>query len=106
MTTFDERERAFENKFVHDQEVEFKVNARANKLFGNWAAKQMGLPSAEAVDYAMETVQADLAQPGSADVIDKIMHDLRRKGIRLTMEELNEEYERHYLEAARQIRTE
>ena len=66
MTTFDEREKAFEKKFEHDQELQFKVNARRNKLLGLWAAGLMGKSGADAEAYATEIVMADFEKPGDA----------------------------------------
>ena len=52
MTTFDDRENAFENKFAHDAEMQFKADARRNKLLGIWAAELLGKTGADAEDYA------------------------------------------------------
>ena len=60
MTTFDERDKAFENKFAHDKEVEFKIQARTSKLVGLWAAEKLGKSAADAENYAKELVQADI----------------------------------------------
>jgi hypothetical protein len=80
MSTFDEREKGFEQKYKHDQEVQFKVNARRNKLLGLWAAEQMGITGAAAEAYAKEVVQADFEKPGDSDVIAKVLKDLTAKG--------------------------
>ncbi|MEZ5774931.1 MAG: DUF1476 domain-containing protein [Hyphomicrobiaceae bacterium] len=81
MTTFDEREKAFEKKFAHDQEMQFKAQARRNKLLGLWAAGLMGLSSKEADDYAKSVVKADFEEPGEEDVVRKIRQDLNDKGV-------------------------
>ena len=65
MTTFDEREKGFESKFAHDQELEFKAVARRNKLFGLWAAERMGLSQDGADQYAQAVVRSDFEPPGS-----------------------------------------
>ncbi|RMH50588.1 MAG: DUF1476 domain-containing protein [Alphaproteobacteria bacterium] len=75
-TTFDERERAFENKFAHDQEMQFKAIARRNKLLGLWAAGLLGLSGEAANEYAMSVVQADFEEVGEEDVFRKLKADL------------------------------
>ena len=106
MTTFDERERAFEKKFAHDEELRFRATARRNKLLGLWAGAQMGLNAEASEAYAREVIKADIAEPGEEDVFRKIRKDFdaKRVGlsdhvIRKTMGDLMEE-------AVRQIETE
>ncbi|RVT40673.1 DUF1476 domain-containing protein [Sphingobium algorifonticola] len=81
MTTFDERERAFENQFAHDQEMQFRITARRNRLLGEWAAARMGLTPEETDAYAKAVVQADFEEAGDEDVIRKIVGDLTSAGI-------------------------
>jgi hypothetical protein len=92
MTTFDEREHAFENKFAHDAEMQFKAEARRNKLLGLWAAELMGKSGQEAADYAKEVVKADFEEAGHEDVVRKVSGDLGSKAddatIRAKMDEL------------------
>lgn len=76
MTTFDDRENAFENKFAHDAEMQFKAEARCNKLLGLWAAELMGKSGDEAAAYAREVVAADFEEAGHDDVIRKVMSDI------------------------------
>ena len=76
MTTFDERESAFENKFAHDAEMLFKAEARANKLLGLWAAGLMGKSGDDAAAYAAEVVKADFEEAGHEDVVRKVAGDL------------------------------
>ncbi len=76
MTTFDDREQAFENKFAHDEEMLFRAGARRNKLAGLWAAGLMGLSGDAAADYAMTVVQADFEEVGEDDVVRKLVADL------------------------------
>lgn len=83
MTTFNDRENAYENKFAHDQEADFKAVARRNKLLGLWAAKQIDLPQAEWDAYAKSVVIADLEKPGDDDVVQKILADFEAAGVRL-----------------------
>jgi hypothetical protein len=76
MSTFDDREHAFENKFAHDAEMLFKAEARANKLLGLWAAELMGKSGDEADAYAKEVVKADFEEAGHEDVYRKVSGDL------------------------------
>jgi len=81
---FDDREKAFETKFSRDQESEFKVIARRNKLLGLWAADKMGLSGDAANDYAMAVVKADFEEVGDDDVLRKVVGDLNAKGVEAT----------------------
>ncbi len=81
MTGFDDRKSAFENKFKHDQEVQFKVNARRNKLVGLWAAEKLGKTGPDADAYAKEVVASDFEKAGDDDVIEKLEADLKGKGV-------------------------
>jgi hypothetical protein len=81
MTTFDERERSYEAKFAHDEDLRFKATARRDKLFGAWAAAQLGISGTAAEDYAKDVVRADFKSAGDADVIAKVLGDLRLKGV-------------------------
>lgn len=79
MTTFDDREAAFETKFAHDEAMRFKAEARANKLLGLWAADLQGLSGDEADAYAVTVVASDMQEPGDEDVIRKVTADLEGK---------------------------
>lgn len=81
MAGFNEREKAFESKFKHDEELRFKATARRNKLLGLWAAEKMGLAEAEANAYATEVVKADFEEAGDDDVLRKVLGDLQARGI-------------------------
>jgi len=81
MSTFDERQKGFEKKFEKDQELQFKAQARRNRLLGLWAAEMMGMTGESADAYAKEVVKADFEKPGEEDVFDKIMADLKAKGV-------------------------
>ncbi len=76
MSTFNDRERAFENKYAHDQEMVFKAVARRNKKLGLWAADLLGKTGAEAESYAMEVIRADFEEAGHEDVVRKLTADL------------------------------
>ena len=81
MTTFDEREQAYEAKFALDQELRFKARARRDRRFGAWVAVQLGLTGPAADDYANNVVRSDLAHPGDSAIIDAVLGDLKLKGI-------------------------
>ncbi len=92
MTTFDDREHAFEAKFAHDEEMKFKAEARRNKLLGLWAAELMGKTEAEAAEYAREVIKADFEEAGHEDVVRKVAADLAdladADAVRAKMDEL------------------
>ena len=92
MTTFDDREHAFEAKYAHDSEMQFRAEARRNKLVGLWAAELMGKAGDEAAEYAMSVVSADFEEAGIEDVVRKLAADLKGKAeealIRAKLEEL------------------
>ena len=81
MTNFSDREAAFETKFARDEEMQFRITARRNKLVGLWAAEKMGMSAAEAAPYATSVVQADFEEAGDDDVIRKIIGDLGAAGV-------------------------
>ena len=92
MTTFDDRENAFENKYAHDEAMKFKAEARRNKLLGLWAAGLLGKAGNEAAAYAKEVIASDFEESGHEDVYRKISGDLGDKAteaeIRAKMAEL------------------
>lgn len=79
MTTFDDRESAFEAKYAHDEEMVFKAEARANKMLGLWAAEQQGISGDEADAYALTVIKADFEEAGHEDVVRKVAADLEGK---------------------------
>ncbi len=81
MTTFDEREHAYEAKFARDEELSFKAKARRDRRFGAWVATQLGLTGAPAEDYAIKVVRADLAHPGDKAIIETVLADLKSQGL-------------------------
>ena len=91
MSTFDDREKGFEAKFQHDQEIEFKIKARRNKLLGLWAAAKLGISGAAADLYAKEVVVADLERAGDADMIEKLQKDFAAKGVNVSAGEIEGE---------------
>lgn len=92
MSTFDDRENAFEAKFAHDADMQFKADARRNKLVGLWAAELMGKSGDDASAYAKEVIKADFEEAGHEDVVRKVAADLGDKSnpdeIRAKMAEL------------------
>lgn len=92
MNTFKDREKTFENKFAHDAEMQFRAQARRDKLLGLWAAGLLGKSGEEAALYAKEVVKADFEEPGDEDVYRKVSGDLGEKAdettIRSKMQEL------------------
>lgn len=76
MTSFKDREKGFENKFAHDQELQFRAMARRNRLLGHWAAELLGKTDDEAKAYAVEVVKADFEEAGDGDVVRKVLGDL------------------------------
>ncbi len=103
MATFDDRKDAFENKYAHDAEMQFRVEARRNKLLGLWAADLLGRSDEDALAYAREVIKSDFEEAGDEDVYRKVSGDLGGKTdeatIRAKMAEL-------MAEAKRQIMTE
>jgi hypothetical protein len=81
MTNFEEREKGFERKFAHDEELKFKATARRNRLLGLWAAEQLGIAGDAAQAYAREVIKADLAEPGEEDLFRKLRADFDAKGV-------------------------
>ncbi len=88
MTTFDDREKAFEAKFALDQEQEFKAIARRNRMLGLWAAEKMGLSSESADQYAAAVERADFEQPGDEDVFRKVAGDFKASGLSVSEGEI------------------
>jgi hypothetical protein len=84
MSAFDDRERALEDKFKHDQEIEFRVRARRNKLLGLWAARLMNLPASEYDAYAKSLVMTEIDQHGSEAVIRKLLADFADRGVEIS----------------------
>jgi hypothetical protein len=81
MTSFDDREKGFERKFAHDEELKFRATARRNRLLGLWAAEQMGVTGEAAQAYAREVIKADLVARGEDDLFSKIRADFDAKGV-------------------------
>ena len=104
MSTFDDRENAFENKYAHDQEIEFKAVARRNKLLGLWAAELMGIEDGES--YAKEVVIADFEEAGHEDVFRKIRGDYDARGVEQSDHQIRHKMDQLLEDAREQIRNE
>jgi hypothetical protein len=103
MTDFKDRERAEEAKFAHDEDMQFRVHARRNRLLGAWAAEKMGLSAVEAEAYAKAVVQADFEESGDEDVIRKLLGDLTSAGIDINEAEIRTALEAKNIEARRAL---
>lgn len=103
MTQFNDRERAFESKFAHDEEMKFRLIARRNRLLGEWAAAKMGLSEEETSSYAKDVVRADFEEAGDEDVIRKVLGDLTAAGIETSDAEIRQTLEHKVAEAKRQL---
>ncbi len=103
---FNDRERAYEEKFAHDSELRFKAEARRNRLLGEWVAELLGLKGEEAEAYAREVVMADLKEPGSGDVFEKVRTDLDAKGVDVSDHRIHRRMEELLAEAMEQIKAE
>jgi len=106
MTTFDERESSFESKFKHDKELQFRVNARRNRLLGLWAANLLGVHGADAEAYAKDVVKSDFTTPGDHDVLQKVLGDFHAKKVEMSEHRLRKQMDDLLKIAADQIRTE
>nr|ART35876.1 B328 [uncultured bacterium] len=103
MSGFDDREKGFEAKFRLDQESQFKVTARRNKLLGLWAAAQLGKTGADAEAYARDVVAADFTRVGDSDVIEKVVSDLKARNIPVTDAEVRAQLDKLARTAREQI---
>ena len=103
MSTFDERERQFEAKFQHDEELRFKVNARRNRLLGEWAGGLLGMSGDELKAYARSVVDADFEKPGDQDVFDKVMADLKAGNVDVSERALRRRMDELLAEAKAQV---
>ena len=102
MSSFDEREKSFEKKFAHDEELQFKVSARRNKYIGQWASQILGYNSDQEKEYIQSVIKADFAEAGDDDVFRKIKTDLKDHNIsdeeiRKKMDDLNEKAKSEFI---------
>jgi len=102
MSTFDEREKSFEKKFAHDEELQFKISARRNKYIGQWASQILGYNSDQEKEYIQSVIKADFAEAGDEDVFRKVKADLKDHNIsdeeiRKKMDDLNEKAKSEFI---------
>ena len=102
MSTFDEREKSFEKKFAHNEELQFKISARRNKYIGQWASQILGYNSDQEKEYIQSVIKADFAEAGDEDVFRKVKADLKDHNIsdeeiRKKMDELNEKAKSEFI---------
>ena len=103
MTTFNDRERAEEGRFARDEEMQFRVAARRNRLLGAWAAQKMGLSAEEAEAYGKAVIQADFEEAGDEDVIRKLIGDLTSAGVETSDAEIRAMLDEKSVEARRAL---
>ena len=104
MSTFNEREKAFEDKFKHDQDLQFRTEVRRNKLLGQWLATELfGLEGDAVESYAKDVVASDLDEPGPDDVVRKVMADIEAKAIDFSEHRLRHRMDELMVEAKKQI---
>lgn len=103
MTMFNDRERAEEGRFARDEEMQFRVAARRNRLLGAWAAHKMGLSAEEAEAYGKAVIQADFEEAGDEDVIRKLLGDLTSAGVETSDAEIRAMLEEKTVEARRAL---
>ena len=102
--TFKEREKGEEFRFEMEQELQFKAEARRNRLLGEWLAHKFGLTADETEAYVKEVISSDLAEPGIKDVIGKVMADIEERGAGITEEDVRAEMERLFSVALEQVK--
>ena len=95
MSSFDDREKNFEKKFAHDEELQFKISARRNKYLGQWSSQILGYDQEKEKEYIQSVIKADFEEAGDEDVFRKIKldlkdHNISDEEIRKKMDELNE----------------
>jgi len=100
MSSFDDRKKGFESKFVHDEETLFKINAKRNKLLGEWIADRLKKTDKDKEDYILEVIKSDMAEPGDEDVFRKVKKDLSQGGFNNIDEEIRNKMD-EFMEVAK-----
>jgi len=103
VNSFNDREKGFEAKFKLDQETEFRITARRNKLLGIWLGEKLGLNDSEINDFAASVVASDLEEPGDEDVIRKCMSDIQERGADISDQDIRNKIIQFSEEAKKQI---
>ena len=102
--SFHDREQSYEAKYKLDEELRFKAESRRDKYVGLWAAEKMGMSGADAEAYAKTVVMADLEEPGSEDVVRKVMADFNERGVNVSEDEVRQELERQMIKAIEEVK--
>lgn len=102
-STFEDRKRAAEAKFAHDEELKFKAFARRNKMLGLWAAEKMGMSGEAAEEYAKDVVKSDFAEPGDEDVFRKVRADFDDKGLEISDHQIRREMDELLVKAFEEV---
>ena len=100
MSSFDDRKKGFESKFVHDEETLFKINAKRNKLLGEWVADRLKKTDKDKEDYILEVIKSDMLEPGDEDVFRKVKNDLSQGGFNNIDEEIRNKMD-EFMEVAK-----
>jgi hypothetical protein len=103
MTGFEDREKAFENRYAHQEKLSFEVEARCCKLFGLWAAEKLGLEGPDAHTYALEVVESNLEEAGFEDVLRKVRADFEDKSVEVSDHIMRTQLDQCLNEAKKQI---
>ena len=103
MTTFDDREKGFEKKFAHDQDLRFKAESRRNKMLGEWAAEKLGITGSGIEDYVKSVRKADLAEKGDDDVLRKLREDFASKGVAISDQDIRSAMDQFLAKAVHDI---
>ena len=103
MTSFDNRQKAFENKFAHDADLKFKAESRRNKMLAEWAGAKMGISGPALEDYVKAVRKADLVEKGDDDVLRKVAKDLADKGVKVSDADLRKQMDGFLAAAVEQI---
>lgn len=106
MTTFDEREKAYEKKFAMDQDLKFKSESRRNKMLAEWAAAKLGITGPAVEDYVKAVRKADLAQKGDEDVFAKLRQDFDGKGVAISDKDIRDAMHDFLAKAVAQVESE
>jgi hypothetical protein len=105
MTTFDDREQAFERMFVHDEDMRFRALARRNKVLGQWAAEQLGLSDQEASAYVEEIRKSTVVAQGDEQIVRKLSQDFESAGVPVSEGEIQERMNELLAKAITQIKS-
>ena len=103
ISTFNDREKGFEAKFKLDQETEFRIAARRNKLLGLWLAEKLGLNESEIDDFVASVIASDLEEPGDEDVVRKCMASIQERGADINDDHIRDKIIQFTEEAHRQV---